>query len=534
MKFSVNLIDECLEGIPLRYIWGGGLKSDTRFDKMKWLSKYVSRIQSSTLYLTGYDTLKNYMECRKVEFPSAVCFLCVGAPQDGIPELFHELPCIVVEEGYDLALIGNKLLDYWEEMRVWDQEMDRILYSRGRLQDFFDVSEKYFSSGLLMWDKSFDVQAYSGVERVGNPILEEILEKKYFPKGVIENIIRKNLLDVTVGNDTTRFIESNMTQTRQNLLVRHFCRNGFRLYSVAYFLKGSIHPGERERLENFFDHIITFLDNSEGILEDEYHRSVDIFFRDILSGGISTPREIEEKAQAFHIGADKKYLCYVLRLDEYSKTKARYLVNYLTGIMPTEHTFEYNHEVVFIKDVNTYNCVELGRVSSFEHLLKTSKAYCGISSTFDRLLQIPDAYKQAEAAIRLGRLMEKEEGCIYFYKNYYYYHMLEIVHHEIDLRMMYNKRLEVVLEDDRKHNSNNFRILEVFLEKNLSVSDTAAELFLHRNSIVYRVKKLEQILHIDFGSNEAVQRLYFSLMCHRYLTALEQKDNEKTVPDSAK
>ncbi len=525
MKFSVNLIDECLKGIPLRYIWGGGLTADTRFDKMKWLSQYVPKIEPHTLYMTDYHTLKSYMECRKAEFPAGTCFLCVGAPQDGLPEIFKEMPCIMVAKEYDLALVGNKLLDYWDQLREWTQQMDRILYSRGMLQDFFDVSEKYFSSGLLMWDKSFDVQAYSGLETWNNPVLAEIVEKGYFPKEVIENIIRKNLLDVTVGNDTTRYISSDQTRTGQDLLVRHFCRTGFRLYSVAYFLKNQIHPGERERLENFFDHIITFLDNSEGILEDEYHRSVDIFFRDILSGRISTPKEIEDKAQGFHIDMTKKYLCYVLCLDEYSKTKARYLVNYLTRIMPTEHTFEYNHEVVFIKDVHTYNCVELGRVSSFEHLLKTSKAFCGVSSTFEQLTQIPVAYRQSEAAIRLGKLMERESGCIYFYKNYYYYHMLETVHHEMDLRMMYNKRIEIVLEDDKRHNSNNFHILEVFLEKNLSVSDTAAELFLHRNSIVYRIKKLEQILHIDFGSSEEVQRLYFSLMCHRYLTELEKKEN---------
>ena len=158
----------------------------------------------------------------------------------------------MVAKEYDLALVGNKLLDYWDQLREWTQQMDRILYSRGMLQDFFDVSEKYFSSGLLMWDKSFDVQAYSGLETWNNPVLAEIVEKGYFPKEVIENIIRKNLLDVTVGNDTTRYISSDQTRTGQDLLVRHFCRTGFRLYSVAYFLKNQIHPGERERLENIF------------------------------------------------------------------------------------------------------------------------------------------------------------------------------------------------------------------------------------------------------------------------------------------
>ena len=81
MKFSVNLIDECLKGIPLRYIWGGGLTADTRFDKMKWLSQYVPKIEPHTLYMTDYHTLKSYMECRKAEFPAGTCFLCVGAPR---------------------------------------------------------------------------------------------------------------------------------------------------------------------------------------------------------------------------------------------------------------------------------------------------------------------------------------------------------------------------------------------------------------------------------------------------------------------
>lgn len=529
MKFSINLIKECLGEIELTI--SPDIAERERegkkllFDRVRWLSQYISALQPRTLYLTDLSTLRGYLELRKRIFPEDICFFCVGIPQldepDAVSPDRQAIPWIAVNDGYDLALIGNKCQDYFQELREWEQKLDLLFYQAESFQDFFDASAPYFGNQILMWDKSFNVQA-SLISSPPPRILGEILEKGYFPKNVIENIMYKNLLDVTVGNDVTRTIPASDTISGRELLVRHFCQDGFRIYSIAYFNSDNfIRPGERERLEFFFDHLILHLTHMETKQNDELHRSADIFFRDILSGVVSDPGEIYEKAQAFHIPPNIHYACYVLRMDQYSKTKARYLINYLRGIMPTEHVFEYNEEVILIKNTLTYNCIELGRVGSFENFLKTSRAYCGISFVFTDLRQIPGAYKQAEAAIRLGLLMGEEEGPIFFYQKYYYYHILEIVNREIDLRMISSKKLNRILDDDQKHNTNNVHLLEVLIKNNLSATDTAAELFLHRNSIVYRIRKLEQQFHIDFSNHAEIQRLSFSLMCQRYLKALE-------------
>ena len=92
--------------------------------------------------------------------------------------------------------------------------------------------------------------------------------------------------------------------------------------------------------------------------------------------------------------------------------------------------------------------------------------------------------------------------------------MLEIVNQEMDLTMIYYKELKGLMEEDAKHNTNHFQFLEILLKNNMSVTDTAAELFLHRNSVIYRMKKLEQIMKIDFDNSEEVHRLYFLSLIH--------------------
>lgn len=526
MKLSINMIKECLDGV--RMDLSAQIGDDTSFEKIMWLSKYVSRPQENTLYLADADTLEAYISCRKPECLQGVCFLCVGAALEGMPPFLNDVPCIMISEQYDLALIGNRLLDYWGGIKDWCRQLDVMVYAHKEMQDFLNISREYFDGAFVIWDKSFNILAHIATDKVSSTVLSEAVEQGYFTKDIIENIIKRNLLNVKVSNYTTRHIPAQSTVTNYELLVRHYCRDGFRLYSIAYFMQDRhMAAAQRERLECLYDHMIRYLEETDQT-PSEQNLSVNVFFEDILSGRISNDWEIYEKAQAFHIRMDNRYLCYVLSFDEYSKTKASYVINYLKRVLPLEHMFEHEGNVVLIKDIRNYNCVELGRVSSFENLLRTCMACCGISSTLDALEQIPAAYKQSLAAIRLGKLMRLEDGPIFFYKNYYYYHMLEIVNQEMDLTMIYYKELKGLMEEDAKHNTNHFQFLEILLKNNMSVTDTAAELFLHRNSVIYRMKKLEQIMKIDFDNSEEVHRLYFSLMSQRYLSALERRKKEES------
>lgn len=69
------------------------------------------------------------------------------------------------------------------------------------------------------------------------------------------------------------------------------------------------------------------------------------------------------------------------------------------------------------------------------------------------------------------------------------------------------------LEDyDREHNSDLIRTLTVFFAMNANASEAAERLFLHRNSMAYRLDRIQQITALDLKSPETRLALRLGLI----------------------
>ena len=88
------------------------------------------------------------------------------------------------------------------------------------------------------------------------------------------------------------------------------------------------------------------------------------------------------------------------------------------------------------------------------------------------------------------------------------------------------KSLFSLIEDDLKRNNNGTRLLETYLNANLSITDTARLLSMHRNSVHYRIRRLEEMLGIDFSNHNAVIQVDMSIKILRYLIYVKKKYRE--------
>jgi len=66
-----------------------------------------------------------------------------------------------------------------------------------------------------------------------------------------------------------------------------------------------------------------------------------------------------------------------------------------------------------------------------------------------------------------------------------------------------------VMEYDSARHTDYMQTLDVFLKNEMSISQTAADLFIHRNSLIKRLEKLKQLLNIDLESPDV--RLYYRI-----------------------
>ena len=59
---------------------------------------------------------------------------------------------------------------------------------------------------------------------------------------------------------------------------------------------------------------------------------------------------------------------------------------------------------------------------------------------------------------------------------------------------------------------------------NLNVSETSRQLFIHRNTLVYRIEKLEKITGLDLRNFDDAVTFRIALMVENYLKYMKEKD----------
>ena len=115
------------------------------------------------------------------------------------------------------------------------------------------------------------------------------------------------------------------------------------------------------------------------------------------------------------------------------------------------------------------------------------------------LTQLNYYFQQSEAAIEYGKLLNPKEQDFYFY-DYALYYMLE----NSDVCRLYcamNSDIKMLDELDRTTGSGWLPLLRCFFDNECSLVNTAKAAFVHRNTLVYRLNKLSELMHYDWHNN---------------------------------
>lgn len=123
----------------------------------------------------------------------------------------------------------------------------------------------------------------------------------------------------------------------------------------------------------------------------------------------------------------------------------------------------------------------------------------GFSNPMRGLDQLIRYYEQAQAAITYGKLLNPKKHNFYFY-DYALYYMLE----NSDVPRLYcamNSDIKMLDELDRTTGSVWLQLLRCFFDNECSLVNTAKAAFVHRNTLVYRLNKLSELMHYDWHNN---------------------------------
>lgn len=135
----------------------------------------------------------------------------------------------------------------------------------------------------------------------------------------------------------------------------------------------------------------------------------------------------------------------------------------------------------------------------------------GVGNEYDDLRKIKHSYIEAELAVKsLGS--QKDGELIKKYKNIGLYALLYGITNREILINYYTNQLGDIIEKNKKSNDvSELKILETYLNENCSITETAEKLFMHRNTLKYKINKIEKTLNCDFHNFDDCVRLKIAL-----------------------
>ena len=263
---------------------------------------------------------------------------------------------------------------------------------------------------------------------------------------------------------------------------------------------------------------IVALNAAKAYYEEKHDRGS--FIKDIISDNIMLG-DIYMRAKELRVTADVPRGVFVVRSLKKGESVPTDVVQSMFPDRQNDFVLSIGEgDVVLIHQMPVgAGLKELNKIAvSIEENLRSgtdSTVVVGIGTIATHLRDLAKSHKEAQIAIEVGKVFDTEKYII----NYENLGIGRLIYQlpttlcEMFLQEVFKKNPIDALDKETLFT------IHKFFENNLNVSETARKLFVHRNTLVYRLEKIKKLTGLDLREFDDAITFKVALMVKKYLTS---------------
>lgn len=275
--------------------------------------------------------------------------------------------------------------------------------------------------------------------------------------------------------------------------------------------------GEDKYAEKIATILAVSLSNIKNLYDEKYDKNS--FIKNIILDNI-LPSDIYIKSKELRFNAEESRVVFLIKFHSKSDVLSFDMVQNIFPDKNKDYVISTGEtDIVLVKEVKPGTDIkEIEKIAkniadtlNAEFYVKVS---IGIGAVVDNIKDLARSYKEAQVAFEVGKVFDTE-------KNIISYENLGIG------RLIYQlptTLCEMFLQEVFKNGSldsldrETLMTIQAFFENNLNVSETSRKLFVHRNTLVYRLEKIRKLTGLDLREFDHAITFKVALMVKRYLT----------------
>lgn len=234
--------------------------------------------------------------------------------------------------------------------------------------------------------------------------------------------------------------------------------------------------------------------------------------------------DIYSRAKKLHIENNIRRIVYLI---ETNIDKDMNIVEIVRSIFPAKTkdfvTAVDEHSIILVKELREKETMdEIEKIAKMiSDTLSTElnvKVYISIGTVVSDLKDVSRSYKEAKMALEVGKIFENDKYIV----NYEKLGIGRLIYQlPLSLCKMFIKEvLHGLTMDD--FDDETLATVNKFFENNLNVSETSRQLYIHRNTLVYRLDKLQKMTGLDLRNFDDAIIFKITLMVSKYMMYMDK------------
>lgn len=483
------------------------------------LLKNQSKLLSDYIYVGTYS---DGLEMLKKSRPDTPVTFFLSAEDVNNTRLPSSKPHNLIVSTLDIIDIYNRINIIIESYHHWTNSLMEARCTGKNLQQILALASDMIQSQIYILNPGYRIIAKNGKLFHSDPLSTELENNGYLS------------FETSIGLNTrshSKHAANNYKKIVIEQTVYHLCeiRRDYSLFAIALL------PENPNAAKLDFQYLITdlaeIIENFLSIHLDDAHNQ-DIycvsFISDIVEGHLKSMSEIQNRIRFLPYPL-KDFLCFIrIHFDEKGMEKPPYdyVMQELQTIFPQTNMALYQNDIVILysQKERPQNRLDFD-YDKFEILLKNCNAYAGISNSSRHLERLRTLYLTASATVRLGRAFHRKECFerIFAYEDYSMYYIIDLcaqqymeTHKNNDLIYLIHPSIIKIGRYDAQHNTNLREVLYFYLLCGCNLGRTAKAMYMHRNTILNKLNKINEIIQIPLEDGYTQQRMLISCMIASY------------------
>ena len=179
--------------------------------------------------------------------------------------------------------------------------------------------------------------------------------------------------------------------------------------------------------------------------------------------------------------------------------------------------------ILFLSSMDHVETEEENNLDALDRALGSSRIRAGISVIFTDVETVQIHIREARGAIETGMTVDPQKN-VFRFEDYQILDLVRCATQSVYLGSYYYPPLMELLAYDHQKGTHLTKTLRAYLKNPTQTDEVCAGLFIHRNTLYYRLEKINSIMNVDIRDGEVIARIEMTFRMLEY-------QNEKNLVD---